>query len=121
MHRALWVALFSLALLSCEAKPTKAPEEPASDASLVQVPEAPPEIPASAQNPPSESELQPRDPKAYAITAEAELGTRKGDYGLAVGTVAPAFSLRDVHGELQASDTFAKGGETLLVFYRGGW
>jgi peroxiredoxin len=59
--------------------------------------------------------------KAFAPTPVDQLGTLPADLGLAVGTPAPDAEVHDIQGHAVHLAEIYRGGDTLLVFYRGGW
>lgn len=83
----------------------------------------PPPTPSEVATAHEEDPLEISTPKDYvAEVDDASLGTLPDGVGLAVGTRAPDFEARDAAGETVTLDALlAKGGDTLLVFYRGGW
>jgi len=62
-------------------------------------------------------------PRTMPLTAppDDKLGTRGGDFGLAIGAPAPDARVFEADGkEVSLAALYARG-PTLIVFYRGGW
>jgi peroxiredoxin len=60
--------------------------------------------------------------KEHATPADERLGTLPAGIGLPVGSTAPDAQLKDAQGrEVNLREVAAHGGDTLIVFYRGGW
>lgn len=63
----------------------------------------------------------PKMEPELAVTEKASLGSRDSNTGLAVGSKVPAFSVTTHDGKPFALSDLLKIGDTLVVFYRGGW
>lgn len=76
---------------------------------------------ATATAAPKATKLKAANPKDYKKTTEQALGTLPDGIGIAVGQLAPDFVLPGKKDTKTSLDDLVKGGEALLVFYRGGW
>lgn len=57
----------------------------------------------------------------HGETPAAQLGTLSPGTGVANGTTAPKFSVKDALGKTVTSDSLLGKDRVLLMFYRGGW
>lgn len=117
MTRRLPPVLLALALAGCdEQAPTP---DPAATSATASAPAAAASAPAaSASTAPA---LKAAGAKAYAKTAEQDLGTLPEGVGIAVGEKAPDFELPSVEGAKVKLSELTKSSWVLLTFYRGGW
>ena len=56
-----------------------------------------------------------------AVTAQQQLGTREDNIGLSVGATVPDFSVNTHDNKAASLKDIQSMGDTLVVFYRGGW
>jgi len=55
------------------------------------------------------------------ITADKQLGTLDGEFGLAPGAEVSDFTIKDHFGKDTSLKSLVKDGPVLAIFYRGGW
>ncbi len=117
-----WLTLsVTVALLSCDSSPAPAPTTEAAATASTAAAASTVATAAVSAEPRTAPGLKQAKPKAYADTAEADLGTLPEGVGIAVGNRAPNFELPAVEGGQISLGELLKKSAVLLVFYRGGW